>query len=448
MSKKLFFFLLVISFLIHIAGCGVNSSYLNGKDHKNQSTGSVASQGLYTSESITDKGLSNITETASEPSIKPTTETETSPTKEPTEPQITEKTQITPTPIQTPTFFVTPTHAPEKEDIIIVAISAGKNHAAAIDNKGVLYTWGQNEYGQLGDGTTVDRSEPKPVTDIINAKSVVCGWRSTYVICDDGLVYSFGDKCYIGRDFGNNFLPQIIKELNNIIAVDTNSFESIALKNNGTVYDWGTNSRREIHELPKIIKELEGIISIAVGSGFYLAVDKNGEVWAWGWNKYFNLNTGNTEPDIYLPSKVRDVHNVKSVCGNEGEILGLHYDGNVTRWGDYELEELFESKDVISIHSGYAHFLAVKKDGTVFSWGSNMFGELGNRTAENQYEPAIIEDLSGVIAADGGTDFSVILKEDGTVWAWGRNDFGQLGNGTTENQLEPQQVLFPSTSVP
>ena len=106
---------------------------------------------------------------------------------------------------------------------------------------------------------------------------------------------------------------------------------------------------------------------------------------------------------------------------------------------------IIDSKDVVSIHSGVAHFLAVKKDGTVFSWGINKYGELGNRTAEDQYEPRIIEGLSGVIAADGGTDFSMVLKEDGTVWAWGKNDYGQLGIGNTENQLEPRQIIFPSS---
>ena len=478
----IFLFSVILSLICLTTGCLVNNSHLNGKGSNNQGTDYAASQGSDTSNSHSDTGINN--ESASEPdkqneetnSSKEPTESqiteqgsdtsnshsdtginnesasepdkqneETNSSKEPTEPKITQKAQISPTPVLLqPDSSETPAHGSEKEKIVIVAISAGKNHAAAIDDKGVLYTWGQNNYGQLGDGTTTDRSEPKPVPGITSAKSVACGWRNTYVLCEDGLVYSFGEG-FIGRDYGENAIPVSIKELSDIIAIDTNSYENIALKSDGTVYDWGTNSRRGIHELPERVEELEDIVSVAVGNSYYLAVDKNGEVWAWGSNKYLNLNTGNTEPSIYLPSKVQDINNVKSSCGDGNEILGLHYDGNVTRWGDYKQEVIIDSKDVVSIHSGDAHFLAVKKDGTVFSWGINMHGELGNRTAEDQYEPRIIEGLSGVIAADGGTDFSMVLKEDGTVWAWGKNDYGQLGIGNTENQLEPRQIIFPSS---
>ena len=439
-KKMIFLFSIILSLICLTTGCLVNNSHLNGKGSNNRGTDYAASQGSDTSNSHSDTGINN--ESASEPDKQ---NEETNSSKEPTEPKITQKAQISPTPVLLqPDSSETPAHGSEKEKIVIVAISAGENHAAAIDDKGVLYTWGQNSYGQLGDGTTTDRSEPKPVPGITSAKSVACGWRNTYVLCEDGLVYSFGEG-FIGRDYGENAIPVSIKELSDIIAIDTNGFESIALKSDGTVYDWGTNSRRGIHELPERVEELEDIVSVAVGNSYYLAVDKNGEVWAWGSNKYLNLNTGNTEPSIYLPSKVQDINNVKSSCGDGNEILGLHYDGNVTRWGDYKQEVIIDSKDVVSIHSGDAHFLAVKKDGTVFSWGINMHGELGNRTAEDQYEPRIIEGLSGVIAADGGTDFSMVLKEDGTVWAWGKNDYGQLGIGNTENQLEPRQIIFPSS---
>ena len=438
----IFLFSVILLLICLTTGCLVNNSHLNGKGSNNQGTDYAASQGSDTSNSHSDTGINN--ESASEPDKQ---NEETNSSKEPTEPKITQKAQISPTPVLLqPDSSETPAHGSEKEKIVIVAISAGKNHAAAIDDKGVLYTWGQNNYGQLGDGTTTDRSEPTPVPGITSAKSVACGLRSTYVLCEDGLVYSFGDEGFIGRDYGENAIPVSIKELSDIIAIDTNSYENIALKSDGTVYDWGTNSRRGIHELPERVEELEDIVSVAVGNSYYLAVDKYGEVWAWGWNKYTDLsNTGCTEPSIYLPSKVQDINNVKSACGKENEILGLHYDGNVTRWGDYKQEVIIDSKDVVSIHSGDAHFLAVKKDGTVFSWGINMHGELGNRTAEDQYEPRIIEGLSGVIAADGGTDFSMVLKEDGTVWAWGKNDYGQLGIGNTENQLEPRQIIFPSS---
>ena len=412
--KKIFLFFIIVIIIVNITGCEINYSINNRNTSDNQNTSAIASQGSQTSMPYAV-----------------------------TEPQITDKPQITPTPVPTVTSSVSSEPAPEKEDIVIVAISAGENHAAAIDNRGVLYTWGQNESGQLGDGTTADRSEPKPVPGITNAKAVACGWLNTFVLSEDGLVYSFGEH-FIARDYGDNTLPVAIKELSDIIAIDTDGDSCIALKNDGTVYDWGLYSRSVSSE-PEKVEELKDIVSVAAGLGYYLAVDRNGEVWTWGWSKYTDLdNSRGTGDTIGFPSKVRDIHNIKSACGKESEILGIHYDGNVTRWGNYKKEILFDSNDVVSISAVYYHILAVKKDGTVFSWGSNIHGELGNRTKEDHYEPRIIGGLSGVIAAGAGVDFSMVLKEDGTVWAWGNNEYGQLGIGTTEDQLEPQQVKFPA----
>lgn len=411
MKKRILILFIIFFVLINVTGCEVINQ---GKESGDQNNGSVELQEFQTSKHHAV-----------------------------TESQVTDIPQITPTTVPTATSSVTSEPVPEKEDIVIIAISAGRNHAAAIDNRGVLYTWGQNESGQLGDGTTTNRSELKPVPGIVNAKAVVCGALNTFVLCEDGLVYSFGED-FIGRDYGDNTLLVAIKELSDIIAIDTDGGNSIALKRDGTVYDWGLYSHDASSE-PEKVRELKDIVSVAAGLGYYLAVDKNGDVWTWGWSKYTDLdNTRGTGDFIDIPSKVRDVHNIKSACGKESEILGIHHDGNVTRWGNYKKEILFSSNDVVSISAGYYHILAVKKDGTVFSWGSNMHGELGgNRTKEDQYEPRMIEGLSGVIAAGAGVDFSIVLKEDGTVWAWGKNDYGQLGIGMMEDQLEPQQVKFP-----
>ncbi|NLM10153.1 MAG: hypothetical protein GX213_05125 [Clostridiaceae bacterium] len=375
MKKKMLLYFSVALILIYLTGCGVNSSNANGED-LNFRIDSAKSQ-----EQDSETVLNNKDNT--EPNKTLITGSETSPAKEHAVPQMTEEDKITPTPEPTPAFTVTPAPISDEEEIIIVAISAGETHAAAIDNKGVLYTWGGNQYGQLGDGTTTDRSVPKPVPGITNAKSVVCGFRSTFVLCEDGLVYSFGDKGFIGRDYGENTLPVAIKELTDIIEIDSNSYDNIALKSDGTVYDWGWNSHEEIHDIPKKVKEVKDIVSVAVGNGYYLAVDKNGEVWVWGRNDIDIINIGSLQPYCRYPEKARNIHNVKSVCGTGSGIIGLHYDGNVTRWGKSDGSEvIFSSKDVMSVHAGNAHFLAVKKDGTVYSWGINKHGELGSRTLE------------------------------------------------------------------
>jgi hypothetical protein len=95
---------------------------------------------------------------------------------------------------------------------------------------------------------------------------------------------------------------------------------------------------------------------------------------------------------------------------------------------------------VVTVAGGYDHSLALRSDGTVWAWGSNSFGQLGNGTTTNSPTPVPVSGLSGVVAVAGGMDHSLALRSDGTVWAWGSNYWGQLGNGTTTDSLTPVQV--------
>ncbi len=92
------------------------------------------------------------------------------------------------------------------------------------------------------------------------------------------------------------------------------------------------------------------------------------------------------------------------------------------------------------IACGAYHTIALKSDGTVWSWGYNYYGQLGDGTTTNSYTPVQVSSLSGVTAIAGGYYHTIALKSDGTVWTWGNNDIGQLGDGTTNNRLTPVQV--------
>ena len=95
----------------------------------------------------------------------------------------------------------------------------------------------------------------------------------------------------------------------------------------------------------------------------------------------------------------------------------------------------------LTVAGGEDHSLALKTDGTVWAWGSNFHGQLGNGTNTNSLTPVQVQNLSGVIAIAGGGWYSLALKNDGTVWAWGNNEFGQLGDGTNDDRHTPVQVL-------
>jgi alpha-tubulin suppressor-like RCC1 family protein len=134
-------------------------------------------------------------------------------------------------------------------------------------------------------------------------------------------------------------------------------------------------------------------------------------------------------------------------------------DGTVWAWGDNRQGQIGDGSwinrlspvqvivspgvglsGVATVGSGYQHSLAAKTDGTVWAWGNNCNGQLGNRTTINRNRATQVSSLSGIVRVSGGKFHSMALRSDGTVWTWGANGSGQLGDGTTTQRLTPVQV--------
>ena len=96
---------------------------------------------------------------------------------------------------------------------------------------------------------------------------------------------------------------------------------------------------------------------------------------------------------------------------------------------------------VTAIAAGEVHSLALKSDGTVWAWGNNYYGQLGDGTTTDRYTPVQVQGLSSVVAVAADISHSLAVKSDGTVWAWGKNDHGQLGDGTTCKTLYPRSTF-------
>ncbi len=277
----------------------------------------------------------------------------------------------------------------------IVQTANGNGYSLALASDGTVYAWGQNNYGQLGNGTTTDSNVPVAVKTVGTPME--------------------GKK---------------------IIQVSTKVWYSLALASDGTVYAWGLNGSGQLGDgtithssTPVAVKTIgtpmEGktIVEIAAGASHSLALASDGKIYVWGGNAYGQFGNGVTTTSSVVPVAVKTV--------------GTPMD----------------NKKIIQIHAGYYHSLALASDGTVYAWGQNTYGQLGNNTMINANAPVSVQTIGTpmagkiIIQLAAGNSQSVALASDGTIYAWGWNMYGQLGNGTTVDTRIPVAVKVTGTPM-
>lgn len=296
--------------------------------------------------------------------------------------------------------------------------------SACIKTDGTLWVWGQNDRGQLGDNTVASKSSPiQTVAGGNNWSSVATGYKKTYGLKTDGTLWGWGNNQ--NGDMGDNTVVyksspvQTVAGGTNWSSIAASSFSAGGLKTDGTLWIWGGNGSGEIGDNTtagrsspvQTVTFATDWAKFAMGGSHVAAIKKNGTLWCWGSNFYGQLGD-NTVTSRSSP--------VETVTG-----------GN--NW--------------IQVACGSNHTVGLKTDGTLWVWGYNQFGSLGDNTLTHRSSP--VQTVAGgtnwkSIAAKRGNTTAAI-KTDNTIWGWGFNSQGQLGDGTLSNRSSPVQILLSNT---
>ncbi|MFE0653110.1 RCC1 domain-containing protein [Streptomyces sp. NPDC059534] len=339
--------------------------------------------------------------------------------------------------------------------------------------------WGQNNSGQLGNGSTLDQLTPTAVTGLARddvTEVTSGGWTTHQVfalaLLRDGTVESWGGN--VNGQLGdgstaNRSFPAAVAGLHGVSDIAA-GLDFAAAVRDGRVLAWGNDAYGQLGNglpdsaepatRPVAVQSLNKVRTVSAGCQFAVALREDGTVWAWGRNHEGQLGDGTTT-DRSTPRRVPGLTDVVSVRAGCRHVLALTADHTVKAWGRGGNGELGNDTtdpssspvdvrhldDVTEIFAGPYHNLALLADGSVRAWGANWSGQLGDGTNVRRTTPVPVPALSGVSSLLGGYDFSLAVLDDQSVLAWGGNDVGQLGDGTTTPSLSPVVALPPGSGT-
>jgi len=376
----------------------------------------------------------------------------------------------------------------------VVSIWGGARGTLILKSDGTVWTWGANFSGKLGigiDPITLPRVlVPGEVHDTGNVgylnsvRAIMGGELHNFALTSDGSVWAWGDNSFgqLGNGTTNNASSPVqtglgsTPPLASVTRLGGRPYFSLAVKSDGTIWAWGMNRYGEMGNgtvspmvtVPGLVSNsapggpINNALQVTCGFQFGAALATNGTVWTWGSGSHGELGNGTTGSS-YIPSQVPGLTNVTAISAGWFHILALKSDRTVWAWGENANGQLGDGtssnrsnavqvlnlNNIVTVSGGDNHSSALAADGTVWKWGLNDVGELGNGTASAGANPVpakILTDkfgngFSNIVMVSARDYHNIAVKADGSVWMWGANDQGQCGDGTTNDDWRPVPVV-------
>jgi len=380
----------------------------------------------------------------------------------------------------------------------VIAVWGGARDSIALKSDGTVWTWGINDCdpipfttgpcGKLGDGTTTEQHVPVQVHGpgnigfLTSVTAIMGGEHDNYALKSDGTVWSWGAN-FAGQlgsgDFTNAVVPVQVDLPFSVTLLGGRGYHNLAVDQNGTIWAWGFNSKGQLgydtsaqvcpvgpcSKAPQPVVGISHPLMVTGGGFFSLALMPDHALMGWGDDSRGQLGDASyaNKPSPVAASAV--LSHVVQLSAGWKHALALTDNGHVWAWGDNfngEVGNGLTSTQGISVplqvpglsnmkgvSAGDSFSGALRDDGTVWTWGRNQFGQLGNGSNVPQSVlPVQVQGLSHVTIYAARDYHNLAVKDDGTVWAWGSGENGELGDNLTSDSNVPVEVLFPSSPPP
>lgn len=284
----------------------------------------------------------------------------------------------------------------------VVSIHAGDNHAVALLGDGTVWAWGNNTSGQLGIGNTTNSSVPVQVQGLSDVRAIAAGRNFNMALLQDSTVYTWGinQTGELGDGtFENSLVPIQVQGLPAVSSIHAAYFTGFAILADSSLMVWGSNlfgvagagTTNSVINFPTVVPNMTGVVSVDGGYASSAVLKGDGTLWTSGLNQWGQLGLGNFNSPFYAFQQVPTLN------------------------------------DVVSIRCGNSHMLAINSTGSVYGWGYNNYGQVGDGTEDNRHIPFMI-DFPEVVQEVNAYEWNSILRsESGNYYTW-----GQIAGGVWE----------------